>query len=309
MRRSIGRGDFRRAGQSTDPFERVGAWWVCEEYEIKQGWIVAKYPYSFSYSSSTLTGLAEEYPRHVKENLSHWKSYLPLEEAPDLYLKLASLYEAEDFQTAALEFSRTYGLPGDANIPLWEQKDRAEVFSFRVAVRRAWLVLRLYEAALNRDGDAAGELLTTHGSQVLDTTGNLRSLRTPPFLRAYPNDDNRENCAEAIEEAVSVVEDAIQALCNPVFNDHPDYEADEVSGLRRGWDFKALWGAAYLQMYWLMTSAGEVVRCENCHRIMSLTRPKPDGRKIRRDKRFCSNSCKQAHYRSTKKAKPPTIQT
>jgi hypothetical protein len=75
-----------------------------------------------------------------------------------------------------------------------------------------------------------------------------------------------------------------------------------TSGIRSSWEFDKLLGAAYLQMWWLMSSGGDVTRCEYCRRIMSLARPHPNGRKRRRDKRFCSDSCRQAHRRSKSRA-------
>ncbi len=76
---------------------------------------------------------------------------------------------------------------------------------------------------------------------------------------------------------------------------------EAANTVRSTWRFKNLLGAAYLQMYWLMTSEGELKRCENCGRTVSLARPYPRGRKRRRDKRFCDDACRQAHHRSKKK--------
>ena len=64
------------------------------------------------------------------------------------------------------------------------------------------------------------------------------------------------------------------------------------------WTFDTLLGAMYLQMYWIMASSDSKTRCEHCGRIISLGRPHPDGRKRRRDKRFCDDACRQAHHRS-----------
>jgi hypothetical protein len=66
-------------------------------------------------------------------------------------------------------------------------------------------------------------------------------------------------------------------------------------------DFDSLIGAMHLQMWWLMASAGDITRCEFCGRIVSLARARPEGRKHRRDKRFCDDACRQAHHRSKKK--------
>ena len=78
------------------------------------------------------------------------------------------------------------------------------------------------------------------------------------------------------------------------------YQADPMK-LRSIWEFDNLLGAMYLQMYWLMTSAGELKRCEHCGRIVSLSCPHPEGRKRRSDKRFCDDACRLANHRSKKK--------
>ena len=50
-----------------------------------------------------------------------------------------------------------------------------------------------------------------------------------------------------------------------------------------------------------MNSSGTVARCEFRGRIMSLSRPNPGRRKLRNDRRFCNDACRQAHHRSRKK--------
>jgi hypothetical protein len=73
------------------------------------------------------------------------------------------------------------------------------------------------------------------------------------------------------------------------------------TNVRARWEYENLLGAMYLQMHWLMTSGGQLARCENCGRIIALSRPHPEGRKRRRDKRFCDDACRQAHHRSKKR--------
>ena len=74
------------------------------------------------------------------------------------------------------------------------------------------------------------------------------------------------------------------------------------ANVRPIWRFDNLLAALYLQMHWLLSSGGELARCENCGRIISLARPHPEGRKHRRDKRFCDDACRQAHHRSKSKS-------
>jgi hypothetical protein len=46
--------------------------------------------------------------------------------------------------------------------------------------------------------------------------------------------------------------------------------------------------------------ARRVTRCEYCGRIISLALSHPEGRKRRRDKRFCDDACRQANHRAKK---------
>ena len=71
------------------------------------------------------------------------------------------------------------------------------------------------------------------------------------------------------------------------------------------WKFDNLVGAMYLQAYWMLTSGDELGRCEYCSRIISLARPHPEGRKRRRDKRFCDDACRQANHRRKKSGIDP----
>lgn len=103
--------------------------------------------------------------------------------------------------------------------------------------------------------------------------------------------------------ASAAVDHTVRTLChlgtslkvkNPLF-EHPP-------ALESRWIFDNLLGAAYLQMHWLMTSGDNLARCEHCGRVLSFARPHPEGRKRRRDKRFCDDACRQARHRSKKKS-------
>jgi hypothetical protein len=96
----------------------------------------------------------------------------------------------------------------------------------------------------------------------------------------------------------NVREECYQDLLYPGF---PNSKVSDPSGLNGGWVFKSLYGAMYLQMYWLMAAGGNVTRCKYCSRIISLTSPLPGGaRKTRQDKKFCDNACRQRHHYHTK---------
>jgi hypothetical protein len=54
-------------------------------------------------------------PPWTGEEELHWRSYDPLEETPDLFLKLARLHQEPNFERAVLTFSHTYGVLGGSS--------------------------------------------------------------------------------------------------------------------------------------------------------------------------------------------------
>lgn len=104
----------------------------------------------------------------------------------------------------------------------------------------------------------------------------------------------------ALAASVSVIDDAVTRLCKQTTSVHFDKPAPDPSAVKVTWHFENLLGAMYLQMWWVVTSSGELSRCEYCGRLISLTRPDPRARKRRRDKRFCDDACRQAHHRAKK---------
>jgi hypothetical protein len=107
----------------------------------------------------------------------------------------------------------------------------------------------------------------------------------------------------ALEAAVSRAKHVSGELCTAQIDFSYD-DASEVapSCIRTYWAFDNLIVAMYLQMYHLMTAGSDLIRCEHCGLLISLARPRPEGRKRRRDKRFCDDTCRQAHHRSKKRA-------
>ena len=168
----------------------------------------------------------------------------------------------------------------------------------REEAKRAWGILKMYEAVLNRDWKAA----KLHRSEHL---GELVDLDLP--LLSSDKDVPREEVPEmyledALLGAMLMVEDTVGKLCRPgsIFTKSAIFPEVDPSGVKGVWEFKNLLGAAYLQMYWLMTSGGDIARCKWCGLVMSLARPHPDGRKRRQDRKFCNDACRQAHHRSKK---------
>jgi len=210
-------------------------------------------------------------------------------EAPDLFLKLASLYEEPNFEEAALVFSRKFGLPGGSSSEKGGRPDGMHLSGFRKECKRAWVILRMYEAALNQDQEAASRMFSTYVNEFSD---------------AVQRENVEEHYMVIFVLASSFVANTAGELCRPAISitettfSQPQPDA---SWVKSAWQFDNLLGAAYLQMYWLMTSAGDLAHCEYCGQTISLARSRPAGRKRRRDKRFCDDACRQAHHRSRKK--------
>jgi hypothetical protein len=255
-----------------------GSWWaVYDSYELQGSEIVGK-PYIDEEGSVIVWG------------------YSPLEDKPDLFLKFARLYDKPDFEAAALDWCDRYGLPGGAgrkkklrppHIFLSEDKlpRRMPISAFREQAAEARRVLLIYEAVLNRDEKAALNLIHPE---------DLAHLRSRGFTKV---ELGREALALALRSASGIVNDVVHDYCAPQLISTGVNDL----GVRSSWAFGNLLGAMYLQMYWLMASGENVARCEYCGQIISFARSHPEGRKRRRDKRFCDDACRQAHHRSKKK--------
>ena len=251
--------------------------WVCEEYEIHQNRIVARFG---------------------SEDLDHWTLFDPLEEAPDLFLKFSRLHRERDFGEAALRFTHRYGLPcgssrEDPRVYVPGHPEQLTLHHFFEESQRAWVVVSLYESVLNRDEDTARSLLTDyrHLDNAFQENFNVLNRLSPEVTALQ--------CA--LVAAVFTVDPVVRESCEQSIGVHIDGMAQpDPSAVKLDWTFDNLLGAMYLQMHWLLTSGGNLVRCEYCRRVISLARPHPQGRKRRRDKRFCDDACRQAHHRSKK---------
>jgi hypothetical protein len=277
MQRKIGADDFRGAKELMLQLVQQGnlgldLWWVCDEYELRGDKIVARFDVRYE---------------------EKWTSYDPLVDTPDLFLKFARLYQAPNFGEAARRFSQAYGL-------LHERRQRQQdLSSFYRRAKQAWNILRLYEAVLNENARAV-ELLV---SQDLDE-GNRRRDPMEDY-KALGFTELPEEAAWlhfAVLETTFSVGEVVRQLCYPALRFEELTFPQDFSKIRRTIGFENLLGAMYLQMYWLMTSGGDLARCEYCGRVISLSRPHPEGRKRRRDKRFCDDACRQAHHRSKKRS-------
>jgi hypothetical protein len=260
------------------------SWSVCGEgYEIVGDEVVAALEYS---------DLSDD-----------WLDYLPLEDVPDLFLKFGKLYEQADFEQAALTFANEYGLPGDREQSVKGERDlkptptKMKLSEFRDEARRAWAVLAFYEAVLNGDAPAIkNRFLELRDDRIFALWDKIFR-----FERIEEHDQNLLNIGLLC--AVQTVEEVVHEVCrNRIKFSLESGKGPDLSTVHTVWNFDSLIGAMHLQMWWLMASAGDITRCEYCGRIVSLARSRPDGRKHRRDKRFCDDACRQAHHRNKKKS-------
>jgi hypothetical protein len=222
-----------------------------------------------------------------------------LQEEPDLFLRFARVWQEPDFTRTALAFVHRYGLPCDTT-PRHSRGRPAQLSlrRFFEESRRAWVVLSLYESVVNRDETAAKRLLADQREDDFFGHYYLMSLTTP-----WPPDDDSPLTARQVALAASLyaTESVVKELCEQQAVIFPGYAEVGPSSVKVRWSFKNLLGAMYLQMWWLITSGGNLARCEHCRRLISLSRSNPEGRKRRRDKRFCDDACRQAYHRSKKK--------
>lgn len=259
-------------------------WWVCDDYTIYDGQIVAAYPEFWSRLKGAFPS-----PDRVIE---HWSCYSPLKEAPELFMEFARLSEAQNFNEAALVFSRKYGIPGRAYASDVELPHVMDLGNLAKDSKDALRTLKMYEAVINGDPAKADSLMReTFSDMAPPTEGDLAE-----WEKWNPEE-------EALKWVAVVVEDAVQKLCVRYLDTEEAVKPPRVdpTKVRPGWLFNNLLGAAYLQMYWLIASAGELKRCEYCGRLNSIARPHPEGRKRRNDKKFCNDACRQAHHREKKK--------
>ncbi len=273
MQRRMSTEDFEQAGSLAGYSERRGMCLVAKRgHEIVDG-VVRRPPV----------------PNGTPVSLT---IYHPLRDTPDLFLKFAKIHVSRNQEDAVLDWTDRFGLLGGDNEGRLQDLDKVPISLFLDEAKRAWVVLSLFEAACNKDVPTIKDIVwNSDYRDVVD--GFVDKLRED-----WPDEEYLET---GLRVAWWTVESTTQMLCRPAMQlEGAKYLADPMT-LRRVWEFDNLLGAMYLQMYWLMTSAGELKRCEHCGRIVSLARPYPDGRKRRSDKRFCDNACRLANHRNKKK--------
>jgi len=295
MWRKVGRDEFRDAREVVFGARAGGCWIVFNEYEIRGDEIVA--------APELVRGLQRGLTEEDDEGAT---VYDPLDDAPDLFLKFARLYEDADFESAALRFAHEYGLPdGEHPHPNSDgigtdvEADRLSLPRFREEARRAWVVLAMYEAVLNGDAKAIQKLFGEHGE------GEPFEDAAEVFSWVPPQDADYRNfaLASALRCAAWATEQVVQRHCRQEmrFTMYRDVKPGPSSITGTFWIFDNLLGAMYLQMYWLLLSGADLARCENCGSPVPLHKQRPGRRKPPKHKRFCNDACRQASYRSKKK--------
>src|SRR5215210_2002175 len=167
------------------------------------------------------------------------------------------------------------------------------VSNFVAESLNAFGTLRLFQAATSPDGPDVDFIL----------------MGVPERQRERYGQDADQARRWALRTVASIVEAYLDSCCTPSFRLQEDGE------ITLEWGFKNLLGAMWLQMMWLLTSTGNVVRrCarQGCPEIIAYEqpespRPAPRSKggkaryKPRRDKKFCSNSCRVRNFQQRKK--------
>jgi hypothetical protein len=269
----------------------LGNWYVCNEYQIRGDKIVARYKLS-----------ALEDPLRPEDV---WWYYSPLRDAPDLILTFARLYKEKSFERAALAFSHKYGLPNSTVAVVGGKEiaypfaEEIEVSDFWDEVEKAHRVLALYEAVINRDAETVKQSLL--GRYMVDKAFEIdhEALSLVEELQG-PNGILHAG----LDYVIDAVQDVVQRTCRQRIRAAPQnrMQPPDLSNIETVWDFDSLYGAMYLEMWWLIISGNNIGRCEFCDSPISLGRSHPDGRKRRRDRKFCDDACRQAHHRSKERS-------
>jgi len=290
MRRRLGPETFRKT-RSTARGLGEGSWlWICDEYELHG---------DDNAEGEALSNLrlAPAYPVSREER---WRRYAPLKDHPDLFLKFARLRDRERSPKTALAWVREHGLLGcDAVVVLSRTAieyvrlpETETVGAFFEEVDRAAAVLAMYEAVMNGDVEAALRAASEEFPSVCE--GHREEHRSSGM---------GAECGGELGFALSVatheVEGMVRKFCRPSFSIMPG--VSRPSKAKAGWGFETLLGAMYLQAYWLMAAGEDVAFCGYCGRPIPLASRQPGSRKTRRDKRFCTDACRQSHYYHTKR--------
>jgi hypothetical protein len=231
--------------------------------------------------------------------------YAPTARFPDLFLRFARLADNaldDDWDTdrnaaVALGWATDFGVlgltPSKAPGAWWGEVHGGREDSVRQFTSEAWQAhraLKLYEAAT-----------APHGPDI-ETIKRLMPAGERTIYGHRPD----------VLPDWALHEVAVATRFRIARYSYPDIYRPTRSDHVRGWAFRNLLGAMWLQMFFLFTSANPI-RCKNweCPNIIDIENPQPvedpglrknaRGRyKTRADKRFCSKSCANRYHYLTK---------
>lgn len=240
----------------------------------------------------SVTGL--EIEREVRSEGTQELPYSPLKDEDGLFLWFARLAdEGEITPEVWIDWIDEYGVLGlqpESPTSLWgdPRGGPEETFAaFKALAMQANLVLKTYEAATAPQGPDEEALKA------------LLPRRKPITFKGEKIETKDRTVGELRDEALEEVRETVQSWINLYC--HP--QVFLIRGVdRRGWGFKNLLGAMYLQMFWLLTEPGQVRRCQasGCNKVLIIEQPEEAPGyatgthrqyKTRTDKQHCNHAC------------------
>jgi hypothetical protein len=213
----------------------------------------------------------------VKDNNAH-RSYPPLREVPDLFLRFASLAEQdpgiEDRDgrlEITMEWIKTYGVLGLA----YDTGATHELVYGRRSERRENLLV--FWAEVHR----AADCMTLY-----------RAITAPARMLKHSNihgNTTAEKRKSATQLLGSQLGQKLEHECYPKIYYDVLRDTDETAGFGLSWGFRSLLGAMYLQLAWRIKS--RQCQAPGCNTIIGLH--------DRSDIKVCSDACKERrrHHR------------
>jgi hypothetical protein len=156
-------------------------------------------------------------------------------------------------------------------------------------------------AAFVREAWTAARAYTFYRAAVSGDLGTIERMDEYDLMR--PNDISRKASANGealgwgMNAAAEIAQGRVSAWCAPAI-----YRRN--GRLERGWGFRNLAGAAWLQFFWLLTADKGDQRCENpeCPNGDFVIAREPGKTGPRR--KYCSDECRMhAHYLRTTKSR------
>ena len=125
-------------------------------------------------------------PKYSLDQEDKWRTYHPLEDTPDLFLKFARLYEnGKGCSTdAILSWVHKYGLLGKGGGYLGSSEE--SIREYRESIRWAAGILAMYESALNEDEVAARDIVLGEFMTVGSPSSLYEKLDEHCILTAFP---------------------------------------------------------------------------------------------------------------------------